>query len=98
MENIPSSLIGYSKTAVNNIIMQKNNQIKTQQDDIDFLREENKRLKIKLKLKKLEDQEPSLDSWILLLNLFPIINGIKKRKMNHLKAHFAFCFILSLIF
>ena len=59
MENIPSSLIGYNKEAVNNIIMQKNNQLETQQKDIDFLREENKRLKRKLKSRQ---QEPTLEA------------------------------------
>ena len=61
MENIPSSLIGYNKEAVNDIIMQKNNQLKTQQQDIDFLREENKRLRRKLKSRK-QNQEPTLEA------------------------------------
>ena len=48
-KTIPSSLIGYDKECVNEIIKQKNNILKTQQKDIDYLRQENLNLKKQLK-------------------------------------------------
>lgn len=38
MENIPSSFMGYNKDAVNDIITEKDNKLKTQQNDINYLR------------------------------------------------------------
>lgn len=46
---IPSSLIGYDKESVNAIIMQKNQLLKTQHQDIEYLRNENLNLKKQLK-------------------------------------------------
>jgi len=51
MENIPSSFLGYNKKAVLEIISKKNKQLKTQQEDISYLRTENTELKRKLKSK-----------------------------------------------
>ena len=58
MENIPSSFLGYNKNAVNELIKQKNYQLKSQQQDIDYLRQENLKLKNKLKNKKPPETEP----------------------------------------
>lgn len=49
MENLPSSLIGYNKDAVESLIKQKNLKLETQQADIDYLRTENKKLRKQLK-------------------------------------------------
>ena len=57
MENIPSSLIGYNKDAVDNLLNKKNNLLRTQQKDIEYLRQENKKLKSKLKTRQ-QNQEP----------------------------------------
>lgn len=38
MENIPSSFMGYNKRSVNELIKQKDDKLKTQQQDIDYLR------------------------------------------------------------
>ena len=37
-KNIPSSFMGYNKTAVNNIIKEKDTRLETQQNDINYLR------------------------------------------------------------
>ena len=58
MEKIPSSFIGYNKTVVKDLINQKNNLLKTQQKDIDYLRQENKKLKSKIKSKQQTEAEP----------------------------------------
>ena len=58
MENIPSSFIGYNKNAVKELIKQKNSQLKSQQEDIDYLRQENLKLKKKLKTKNPQEPEP----------------------------------------
>lgn len=47
MDKIKNSLFGYNRTEVNNMISQKDNLIKTQQQDIDYLRQENQELKQK---------------------------------------------------
>ncbi len=56
-KNIPSSFIGYNKQAVEEILKEKNALLKTQKEDINYLRNENKKLKKQLKK---EDTEPSL--------------------------------------
>ena len=56
-KNIPSSFIGYNKQAVEEILKEKNALLKTQKEDINYLRNENKKLKKQLKK---EDIEPSL--------------------------------------
>jgi len=54
-ENIPSSFIGYNKNTVKQILNQKNQLLKTQKEDIDYLRQEN--LKLKKQVKKNNDIE-----------------------------------------
>jgi len=63
METIPSSFLGYNKKAVNQLIKQKNEKLKTQQSDINYLRTENTKLKKKLKTinKKEHTEEPELE-------------------------------------
>lgn len=51
MENIPSSFIGYNKRSVNEIIKQKNDKLKTQQQDINYLRNQITRLEKSAKKK-----------------------------------------------
>ena len=54
-KTIPSSLIGYNKQTVNEIIKQKDTVLHTQQEDINYLRKEN--LKLKTQLKKQDNQQ-----------------------------------------
>ncbi|MBQ3158677.1 MAG: hypothetical protein IJB98_03185 [Clostridia bacterium] len=49
MEKIPSSLIGYNKQCVDDIINQKDNCIITQKQDINYLRNEVERLEKRIK-------------------------------------------------
>ena len=51
METLPSSFLGYNKKAVHELIKEKNNKLKTQQSDINYLRTENLKLKKQLKTK-----------------------------------------------
>ena len=48
--NIPSSLMGYNKQAVHQILNEKNTLLKTQEGDINYLRNENHKLKKQLKI------------------------------------------------
>ena len=58
MENIPSSFLGYNKDAVKELINKKNSLLKTQQEDINYLRKENLKLKKKLEPKEEPLEEP----------------------------------------
>ena len=58
MDKLPSSFIGYNKQAVDNLLNQKNQLLKTQQKDIDYLRQENTKLKSRLKPKHPSEPEP----------------------------------------
>ena len=48
MQNIPTSFIGYQKEMVNQIIAEKDNRLKTQQEDINYLRSEVSKLEKKV--------------------------------------------------
>ena len=58
---IPSSLIGYDKNSVNEIIKQKNKLLQIQQNDIDYLRKEN--LKLKKQIKKQETHKKNEEEY-----------------------------------
>ncbi len=45
MDNLKTGLFGYKKSQVNSLIKQKEDIIKTQQKDIDYLRAENSKIK-----------------------------------------------------
>lgn len=45
MDNLKTGLFGYKKNQVNSLIKQKEDIIKTQQKDIDYLRAENSKIK-----------------------------------------------------
>ena len=49
MENIPSSLMGYNKQTVNDILNEKNSKLNLQQEDINYLRKEISRLEKSIK-------------------------------------------------
>ena len=56
--NIPSSFIGYKKASVNQILNEKNKLLETQNQDIEYLRNENKKLKKQLKIKNKKEKSP----------------------------------------
>ena len=51
LANLPTSLIGYKKEAVDKILEEKDKQISAKQDDIDYLRSEISRLEKEIKKK-----------------------------------------------
>lgn len=48
MENIKRSLFGYNRTMVDSAMKEKDTMISTQQHDIEYLQDENKKLKQKM--------------------------------------------------
>ncbi|MBQ8468553.1 MAG: hypothetical protein IJ542_02225 [Clostridia bacterium] len=52
MNKIKTSLFGYNKSNVNDLIKQKEEMIETQQKDIDYLQKENNQLKSQIKANK----------------------------------------------
>lgn len=48
MEKIPSSLLGYDKKTVDNILKEKNSKLNCQQNDIEYLRSEITKLEKRL--------------------------------------------------
>lgn len=48
MEKIPSSLLGYNKKTVDNILKEKNSKLNCQQNDIEYLRSEITKLEKRL--------------------------------------------------
>ena len=52
MENIPSSFMGYNKEVVKEIIKSKDNKLKTQQQDINYLRGQIDSLQTQINSKK----------------------------------------------